>query len=72
YMATEGLFEGGAANPFTGNVFDTEFLNEEPVIIASENSNPQDNPGTKFADAVWYILHGDSIWNMTAEEIPAP
>ena len=71
YLATDGIIDR-PANPFTGEVFDTSFLEEEPVIISSVNFNPQENPGTRFADADWYILHGDDMHHMTSEEIPAP
>lgn len=72
YLATEGLFDDGAYNPFTGVPFSTDFLQEDQIIVASGSISPEENPGNRFADANWFILHGHDIRNSTLEPIPAP
>ncbi len=72
YFATMGGVVDDPVNPYTGNEYNLDFLEEDTLIISSSHIMPQDNPGNRFAPGSWYVVRGRVLEDMYTEAVATP
>lgn len=71
YLATNGIIDN-PTNPYTGNVFSLDYLNNPQLVLISTNIMPQSNPRNVYVGGQWYVAHLDDEDRLVLEKTNTP
>lgn len=72
YFATMGGVVDNPVNPYTGNEYNLDFLQDDILVIDSSHIMPHTNPGNTYASGNWYRVRGEVLEDMYLEKVPTP